>query len=69
MIRKKLSVTELRKLEKLTTEFFDKHKISCPEAISQNDNVIENAYELIEKIGDIIDYYDYDEEELIEDDE
>lgn len=38
--------------------FFKEQTISCPEAIAQTDRVIENAYDFIEGVGDIIGYYD-----------
>lgn len=36
--------------------FIEKQKITCPEAIYQSDRVIENAYEFIEGVCDIVGY-------------
>jgi len=46
------------KLWKLCQDFIVEQRVSCPEAVAQNDNVIENAYELIEKIGSIVGFKD-----------
>lgn len=46
------------KISKVIHEFIMKNKITCPECISQSDNVIENAYGFIEKLCDIAGYYD-----------
>ena len=49
----------------LCKNFIEKYDISCPEVVYQSDRVIENAYELIEKICDLIGYVeenDYEED-------
>lgn len=54
------------KAEKLFTfcqRFVREQEISCPEAVSQNDNVIEAAYEFIEGVCDIVGYHEFEEEE------
>ena len=46
-------------------QFIHDQEISCAESISQCDNVIENAYDFIEEICDLVGYYkgaDSDEE-------
>lgn len=40
----------------------EKHHVSCPETISQSDHVIEDAYELIEQLADVVGYYRYPDE-------
>lgn len=45
------------------TRFIDEQRISCAEAIAQNDDVITNAYEFIEELCEIVGYYEYDDEE------
>ena len=48
------------KLFKECHKFIVDNKISCPESIAQCDHVIENAYEFIENVCNIVGYYDYD---------
>ncbi len=50
-------------LWKVCEDFILKQKIECPETIHQCDWVIENAYEFIEDICDIIGYDEYDEDD------
>lgn len=45
------------KVVNLVKQFVEKHQIRCPETIYQCDWVIENAYEFIEKLCDIVGYY------------
>ena len=52
-----------QKLLKLCQEYIKEHEISCPEAICQRDCIIENAYNLIEQICDIVGYHKYSEDE------
>lgn len=42
----------------------DEH-ISCPEAVYQSDNVIENAYEFIEGVCKLVGYYDHDSGKVV----
>lgn len=56
--RKPLSPEKLRKLEIAVVNFVDKHRISCPEVVSQNDDVILDAYEFVAKLATIVGYYD-----------
>lgn len=61
---KKISQDDKIKQKKLfehCKHFIEKQKIHCAETIYQSDGVIENSYEFIEGICDIIGYYDYDE--------
>lgn len=44
----------------LCKKFIEAQKISCPETIYQSDRVIENAYEFIEDICDIVGYIKYE---------
>lgn len=48
-------------LHKLVQDFVEEHGITCPEAIYQNDAVISNAYELIEKMVEIVGYAKIDD--------
>jgi hypothetical protein len=45
------------------TRFIDEQRIECGEAIYQTDRVIQNAYEFIEELCDIVGYYEYTDEE------
>lgn len=51
-----------QKLLKLCQKFIKDNKISCPEAIYQCDWVINNAYDFIENICDIVGYLNPEEE-------
>ena len=42
--------------------FIEKQGITCAEAIYQTDRVIQNAYEFIERLADIVGYKEEDEE-------
>lgn len=53
---------QLLELWKTCKGFVDEQTISCAECVYQSDRVIENAYELIEKICDIVGYWQEDEE-------
>jgi hypothetical protein len=46
-----------KKLKSLCDKFIREQKITCGECIWQSDRVIENAYDLIEGICDILGYY------------
>lgn len=46
------------KLWNLCCQFVEKNRITCSESISQCDWVIENAYEFIEKVCDVVGYYE-----------
>lgn len=50
----------MQDLWKLCEGFIEKNKISCPESISQCDWVMENAYEFIEEVCDIVGYKEED---------
>ena len=50
-------------LHKLVQDFIKEHGVSCSEAIYDNDAVIENAYELLEKMFDIVGYDKVEEDE------
>ena len=43
--------------------FINKQKIGCAETVYQTDRVIENAYEFIEGICEIVGYYKYEDDE------
>lgn len=47
------------RLTAIVREFVEKHHVSCPETIHQTDRVIENAYELIEDLCNVVGYYRY----------
>lgn len=44
-------------------KFIEENRISCPETIGQCDHVIENAYDFIERICDIVGYYEYKDDD------
>lgn len=47
----------------IVTNYIDEHKISCGEAIAQNDDVITNAYTFIYDLCEVVGYYQYPEDE------
>ena len=49
------------KLLEVCKKFVNDNHISCPDAIGQCDWIIENAYQLIHDICDIVGYYEEDE--------
>lgn len=49
-----MALSKEKQLWALCRNFFQKYGISAPESIYQRDIVIENAYEFIEKIGEVI---------------
>lgn len=51
-----IPVKKMIALWKLCQKFVKEQDISCPEAICQCDRVIENSYDFIEEIADIIGY-------------
>lgn len=46
------------KLWEICSAYVKDMRISCPETVYQSDRVIEGAYELIEKMCDIVGYVD-----------
>jgi len=50
------------KLEEIVRKFVEEYRISCPETIHQTDRVIENAYQLIEELVDVVGYYEDSDE-------
>jgi len=46
----------------LCEKFVNDQRISCPEAVYQTDRVIENAYDFITEVCEIVGYYEYPEE-------
>lgn len=48
-------------LYNLCKKFIEEQEITCGESVYQTDRVIENAYELIENICDIVGYYKYED--------
>jgi hypothetical protein len=61
--------SEAYELLKLCEEFIKEQRITCAETVYQTDRVIENAYEFIEQICEIVGYADEQDEESDEEDE
>jgi hypothetical protein len=51
------------KLVELCTKFVTEQEITCSESVYQSDRVIENAYELIDRICKIVGFYKDPEDE------
>ena len=56
--KKNVDIVPLLKLEAEVKRFVKEHRISCPEAICQNDDVIVDAYEFIENLVEIVGYFE-----------
>jgi len=54
---------QMEELHRVCLDFITKQKIDCAETIYQSDHVIENAYEFIQDVCDIVGYAKYDEED------
>lgn len=48
----------LAKIKAIIQNFIEENRISCAETIYQTDRVIENAYEFIESLTEIVGYYE-----------
>lgn len=53
----------MEELWELCKEFIEEQEISCSEAVFQTDHVIENAYDFITKICEIVGYHKYEDED------
>ena len=51
-----------RNLHDLCAKFIDEQRITCPEAVYQTDRVIENAYQFIEQVCELVGYKDEEDE-------
>ena len=52
-----MSIASDADLKRACRGFIDHNRIGCPETIYQSDRVIENAYEFIEQICEIVGYH------------
>ena len=63
MIKQKaLTEKEMNDLHALCLKFINDQKIDCAETVFQSDRVIENAYEFIREICDIVGYAEYNDD-------
>lgn len=51
-------LAKAQELRKLCEKFIEDQRISCVETVYQTDRVIENAYEFIEGVCDVVGYYE-----------
>jgi hypothetical protein len=51
------------KLYQIVTHFIEEQSIGCAEDVYQSDRVIENAYEFIHKLCDVVGYKELEEED------
>ena len=51
-------LAQAQQLHKVCEKFIEDQRIHCAETVYQTDRVIENAYEFIEGVCDIVGYYD-----------
>lgn len=50
-------------LYQIVSDFIEEQRIGCPEDVYQSDHVIENAYEFIHKLCDVVGYKEEDDED------
>lgn len=55
-------MSKKKDLWKVCKKFIEHQRIDCPETICQSDRVIENAYDFIGDICEIVGYYEYEDE-------
>ena len=60
--QKALTEKELNELHALCLKFINDQKIDCAETVFQSDRVIENVYEFIYEICDIVGYAEYNDD-------
>lgn len=63
MIDHEPSVKEMAALWQHCVNFIEKQNIYCRETVYQTDRVIENSYEFVADICEIVGYVDHDDEE------
>ena len=63
MINREPSAEQMAALWHVCSRFVEAQEISCEETIYQTDWVIENAYELVQQICDVVGYLENDDEE------
>lgn len=51
----------------LVRDFIEKNRITCAEAVSQNDHVIVNAYDFIEELAEAAGYAEVEDDDDITD--
>ena len=56
----KIVQLHLQKVEQVVKDFIQDQRIYCSENIYQSDRVIENVYDFIEKLCDLVGYYEED---------
>jgi hypothetical protein len=61
--KKPRHTTNITKLVMHCQKFIRDQRIDCPEVVHQTDRVIENAYEFIEGICDIVGYHRMEDDE------
>lgn len=62
--RAKPTQAQLKKLWAAVTAFVDRHDISCGEVVYQSDRVIENAYELVNELAQVVGYAQVEEDDF-----
>lgn len=63
MINVEPSVKEMAALWNICAKFIEEQEIGCAETIYQTDWVIENAYEFVENVCNVVGYLPYEDEE------
>lgn len=62
-MRSKISRKNLDKIYDIIIQFRDEHHITCEEAIYQSDEVIENAYDFIYDLMNVVGYIELKDDE------
>lgn len=56
-------MTKEQTLWKIVEDFIKEQRIYGPETIGQSDRVIENAYDFIEDLCDVVGYWNFEDED------
>jgi len=60
-MKKELTAEQAAELVALCQKFVADQHINCAEAIYQQDNVIENAYDFLQEVCDLVGYHEYED--------
>jgi len=56
-----IDTSKQQQLWKVCQNFIKDQRISCPETVHQSDRVIENAYDFIARVCEIVGFYEWDD--------
>lgn len=62
MMKNMTTITNKYTVYRIVKKFIDENNIACAETIYQTDRVIQNAYEFIESLCDVVGYKELEDE-------